>query len=229
MTYEKPGQRKKERSSEKYMKLLTLNIHSHFDKMSQEQFDLALQELTKFIVAEKVDIVALQECSQSCEAAIVEGKLPGKYVTADRGRTFVPIRTADRGRTFVPIRTADKGPSPVPARDKGPSPVPDEKIGDEGPSPVPRDEGPSPVPRDKGPSPVPCRLELFIVVFKIEERVIKVMCLTTFVTCAGCERIPLSGNMSSTVIMNSVIVASCFSWCLRDIRTSVSHHHFSLI
>jgi len=47
------------------MKLITINIHSHYNKMTQEQLNNALEELSKLIIQENVDVIALQECSQT--------------------------------------------------------------------------------------------------------------------------------------------------------------------
>lgn len=73
------------------MKLLTVNIHSHFDKMSELQFSHALEYLSDLIIRESVDVIALQECSQSRDTEILEGihALPGFFhpVSGEKGIT----------------------------------------------------------------------------------------------------------------------------------------------
>ena len=72
------------------MKILTINIHSHFNKMTEEQFQMALNHLSDLIIRDSLDFIALQECSQTCQENVVEGTYPG---------SFCPIKT-----DTVPVR-----------------------------------------------------------------------------------------------------------------------------
>lgn len=71
------------------MYFLTLNVHSHYDKMTKEGFQKALDDLARFIAEYSVDIIALQECSQSISEAVFEGTLPGSFIAVDENP---PIR-----------------------------------------------------------------------------------------------------------------------------------------
>lgn len=72
------------------MKILTINIHSHFNKMTEEQFQMALNHLSDLIIRDSLDFIALQECSQTCQENVAEGTYPG---------SFCPIKT-----DTIPIR-----------------------------------------------------------------------------------------------------------------------------
>ena len=74
----------------KDMKILTINIHSHFNKMTTKQFQMALNHLSDFIIRDSIDLVALQECSQTCQENVMEGTYPGSFCPIETDS--VPIR-----------------------------------------------------------------------------------------------------------------------------------------
>lgn len=74
------------------IKVLSVNIHSHYNKMTEEAFNKALTELSGFIVNEQIDIIALQECGQTCEADIAEGTLPGSFFAIPKEKAVLNQR-----------------------------------------------------------------------------------------------------------------------------------------
>lgn len=89
------------------MKIMTLNVHSHFDKMTTYQFENALEQLTEIIALTSLDIVALQECSQTCGEEALEGTLPGSFIPVgndqirkDNFACLLAKRLEEKGLTY---------------------------------------------------------------------------------------------------------------------------------
>lgn len=59
---------------------MTLNIHSHFNRMSQSELLNYIVRFVDYIVKENVEVIALQECSQTHSAKKAEGGLPGFFL-----------------------------------------------------------------------------------------------------------------------------------------------------
>ena len=76
------------------MKLLTLNTHSHQEENQQKK----LEQFVETVLAERPDIIALQEVSQSCDAPVAEESLwEGQFLLPAK----VPLRQDNYGAQVV--------------------------------------------------------------------------------------------------------------------------------
>ena len=64
------------------MIILTLNMNSHARDFRREELDETIHFLAEYILEHRVDIVALQECGQTCCAAVWEGRFPTDFIPA---------------------------------------------------------------------------------------------------------------------------------------------------
>lgn len=67
------------------MIILTLNMNSHARDFRREELDETIHFLAEYIPEHRVDIVALQECGQTCCAAVWEGEIPDGFHSCGSG------------------------------------------------------------------------------------------------------------------------------------------------
>lgn len=70
------------------MKALTLNIHSHYRNMNKLLFHCNVESFSKMVLEQDVDIIALQECSQTHKAVVVHEEQLRSFV-AGSGDTVI--------------------------------------------------------------------------------------------------------------------------------------------
>ncbi|MCQ2492740.1 MAG: endonuclease/exonuclease/phosphatase family protein [Lachnospiraceae bacterium] len=70
------------------MKALTINIHSHFDKMDRISFEQNINTIAEYITRHPLDVIAIQECSQTLDEKEIEGTSLGSFVSYEDGVTI---------------------------------------------------------------------------------------------------------------------------------------------